>query len=81
MIDCAAITITRVGFEVTVYATDGGSFKGSYLPDGQGDFQSIAGSYDELTAFCKDEALVLALCNIVYPASELAKAIRNQKEK
>jgi|GEM_PF-5000961 len=79
MIDCAAIIITPVGFEITAYSTDGKSVKGSYLR-GNNDYQSIGANYNNVKDFCRDEGLVLALCNMVHPASEIADAIRKQKE-
>lgn len=80
MIDCTAIIVTPNGFDITAYSTDGTSIRGTYLRGGD-DYQSIGAKYEELKAFCGSEALVQALCNIVHPTSELAEALRNQKEK
>lgn len=76
-IDCAVITITPVGFEITATAENGAVIKESYLRGPKG-YECIGGNFEDEGLLGDNDILASALRDMVEPAAELATALRTQ---
>lgn len=77
MIDCAAITITPIGFDITAYSTSGEAIKESYMRGPKG-YECINGNFEDEQLLGDNDGLASALRDIVDPAIELAEQLRKQ---